>query len=295
MRILMSLLFVLGLCVSVFGQSIDNRITLTANIAPSTLPTTQMFGSNYVIVTITNTNQNSKQNIQTGDSFAITYDNTTFFAVELDSANLLSINSKTLSAANFRVSKTGQQVIVSYAGNTPALFAPGDSLSFKLKVVTAKVGGSNITFQQVAGNNKNYNILKQFLPVTIIDFPIAQDQTLFNFSSQNSLCFFAGRFTFPDLNFVTVLDRPRFLVVLGNVQARNQVGNATGFQARPLIFVNGQPLLMTGFQTINSPDNVTLQTNGSQMLPPGTYTISLGGEAQGAGSCFDGQMTVLLF
>ena len=141
MRVLISVLFLLCLCVVAFGQreppTTQGKITLVGNLAPSTFQDGRTTFLVDTVVSFTNTSSDTKQSIQPGDSFSFLFDPRLVLFITVDELSAVIVNSNSLQAQNFKasVASFNKTLTVTYTGQ-PAFFSPADTVSVKVKLLT---------------------------------------------------------------------------------------------------------------------------------------------------------------
>jgi len=312
MRILISLLFIMCLCVSAFAQKdtpeiIDNRIILTPEISPSAIPNNAAALPITTTLSFTNTNPNSNSFIQEKDAFRVIGDGRIIQAMGIDSRVI--VNSSNFSSRNFQLTQNGAlEFTLTYLGR-PAVFAPGDTISLRLHLVPQLVtGAGNFTFE-VISNSLAYNTPKQFVRLTL-DLPNALNTSpvqIFRLTPSGTSCVLTipnennqqGLFRLPEAHLPFTVDRPSRCLVFATLAVTSNNAVVETYSIAPTIFFDGQPL-----QSL-PPQEVTTAINGLRknvsgntvifVLEPGAHTIELGGRIDRPGACFEYELIVVIF
>lgn len=305
MRILISLLFVVCLCVgSAFGQkgvpgTTDNRIGLKAEISPAIFPSktpvpvTGLFS-------FSNENPNSSMLVQKGDSFVIRVADR-FFILLSQNVSPLIVNSTNLQVADFQVIRTGTDITIVYNGN-PAVFAPGDTIALKLDFLTIGAGASSISFEVPKKGAENfYNPAKQFVRISAVDFPLGTPPPPrafgFQLTQTEPFCFTGeGVPVIQGLQSFVPVPNQGTLLLFGKLQVSPN-GNSLNANIKVFIFVDGQPVFQSEPQTVSLSGNATIILRGDALVPigAGQHVIQLTVQTDQGGCFTQGQLIGVVF
>lgn len=307
MRILISLLFVVCLCVgSAFGQkgipgTPDNRIGLKAEISPTTFPS-QTPVPLKGLFSFSNENPNSSVSVQKGDSFVIRVADRFFILLAQDQSPLV-VNSTNLQASDFQVTRTQGQITITYNGNT-AVFAPGDTIALKLDFLTVGAGASNISFEVPRKGAENfYNPTKQFVRINAVDFPLATPPTprafSFRLNQTEQLCISQpGTPAIQGLQAQINIPNEGGLLLFGKLQlSRAPTSNNPTVTA--LIFIDGVQVGQTETEillfSLGPPNTYILRADALVPISAGSHVIQITAQSNEP-VCFDqGELIGIVF
>lgn len=145
-RQLSSIVFCLSLWLSLTLSAIaqtENQQPISYNITPICTVGPNVFQvgkESHTFLTVANGNSNSTAQIQDGDTFTFTLDDTMVTAFMSDFQVL--VNSSTLLPGEFRASQgtSNKQIVITYVGLAKA-FPPGDSFSLKVTLAVPNAAG----------------------------------------------------------------------------------------------------------------------------------------------------------